>query len=533
MIAVSACLAGENCKYSGGNNLVESIKELVDSGKAITVCPEVEGGLPIPRPSAEIQADKVINTEGTDVTEAYVKGAEICLEKVKKAHCSLCILKSNSPSCGIGEIYDGTFTHTRIKGDGVFAKLLKEQQIPVMRDTEKRETSMDYGKEALRVHAQNHGKLSVEAKVPCADATDLSIAYTPGVAAPCMEIHRDPELAYTYTDRGNTVAVVTDGTAVLGLGDIGPEAALPVMEGKALLMKKFAGLDAWPICLNTKDPDEIVSIVKAIAPGFGAVNLEDISAPRCVEIERRLIEECPIPVFHDDQHGTAIVVTAALINCMKLKGANPSSQKVVISGCGAAGSSIIRMLYNYGFTKIYAFDIDGCVDPDYSENYNALKKELLQFVNLDHQHYASLAEALKGADIFIGVSAPHLLNKEMVASMSEKNIVFSMANPIPEISYEEAKEAGAWVIGTGRSDYPNQVNNLLAFPGLFRGALDAKATKITEEMKLAAAKGLASLVSDEELTTEHVIVSPFDQRVVPTVAEAVAKEAIRLGVVRK
>ncbi len=387
--------------------------------------------------------------------------------------------------------------------------------------------------ESLKLHEQYKGKLKVESKVPCEDAHDLSIAYTPGVAQPCLEINKNPEDSYRYTNRGNTVAVVTDGTAVLGLGDIGPAAALPVMEGKALLMKRFAGLDAWPICLDTKDPDEIVKIVKAMAPGFGAVNLEDISAPRCVEIERRLIKECSIPVFHDDQHGTAIVVLAALINCMKLKGTSPESQKVVISGCGAAGSSIIRMLYNYGFHKIYAFDIDGCVDPDKADSYNDLKKELLQYVNLDHQHYADLAEGMKDADIFIGVSAPRIVTEDMVRSMHKGNIVFAMANPEPEISYEKVKAAGAYIIGTGRSDYPNQVNNLLAFPGLFRGALDAKATKITEGMKIAASMGIASLIDEKDLTPEHIIVSPFDDRVVPTVAKAVGDAARKEGVVRK
>ncbi len=387
--------------------------------------------------------------------------------------------------------------------------------------------------ESLKLHEKYRGKLKVESKVPCEDAKDLSLDYTPGVAEPCRKIHENKELSYVYTNRANTVAVISDGTAVLGLGDIGPEAAMPVMEGKALLMKKFANIDSWPLVIDSKDPDEIVKFCKMVAPSFGAINLEDISAPRCVEIERRLIEECSIPVFHDDQHGTAIVVLAALINCLRLKKVTPESQKVVISGCGAAGSSIIRMLYQYGFHKIYAFDVDGCVDPDHSDSYNDLKKELLQYVNLDHQHYSSLAEGMKGADIFIGVSAPRLVTKEMVQSMNEGNIVFAMANPEPEITYDEVKDAGAYIIGTGRSDYPNQVNNLLAFPGLFRGALDAKATKITEEMKIAASKGLASLVSDEELTNEYVIVSPFDERVVPTVAKAVREVAIQSGVVRK
>lgn len=392
---------------------------------------------------------------------------------------------------------------------------------------------MNYYEESLKLHEKFKGKLKVEPKVPCDNAADLSIAYTPGVAQPCLEIQKDPENSYRYTGRGNTVAVVTDGTAVLGLGDIGPAAGLPVMEGKALLMKRFAGLDAWPICLDTKDPDEIVKICKAIAPGFGAINLEDISAPRCVEIERRLIKECSIPVFHDDQHGTAIVVLAALINCMKLKKTDPASQKVVISGCGAAGSSIIRMLYAYGFHRIYAFDIDGCVDPDKADTYDSLKKEILQYVNLDHQKYANLAEGMVDADIFIGVSAPHIVTKDMVRSMKKGRIVFAMANPEPEISYEDIKEAGAYIIGTGRSDYPNQVNNLLAFPGLFRGALDAKATKITEGMKIAASEGIASLIEEKDLRTDYIIASPFDDRVVPTVAHAVGRAAEEEGVIRR
>lgn len=387
--------------------------------------------------------------------------------------------------------------------------------------------------ESLRMHGEFHGKLSVESKVPCQNAHDLSLAYTPGVAQPCIEIAKDPENSYRYTFRGNTVAVVTDGTAVLGLGDIGPAAALPVMEGKALLMKRFAGLDAWPICLDTKDPDEIVAICKAIAPGIGAINLEDISAPRCVEIERRLIDELNIPVFHDDQHGTAIVVLAALINCLKLKKADPADLKVVISGAGAAGSSIIRLLHRYGFKRIYAFDSRSAIDVEHSANYSPLKKELLNYVNPDNQHYSCLADGLKGADIFIGVSAPRLVTKEMVASMNEGAIVFPMANPEPEISYDDAKEAGAWIIGTGRSDYPNQVNNVLAFPGLFRGALDAKATKITESMKIACSKAIASLIDEKDLREDYVIVSAFDDRVVPAVAKAVAECAVNDGVVRK
>lgn len=387
--------------------------------------------------------------------------------------------------------------------------------------------------EALALHEKYHGKLKVESKVPCADAHDLSIAYTPGVAEPCREIAKDTEKSYVYTNRGNTVAVITDGTAVLGLGDIGPEAAMPVMEGKALLMKQFAGIDAWPICLDTKEPKEIISICKALAPGLGAINLEDISAPRCVEIERTLIEELNIPVFHDDQHGTAIVVLAALINALKLKKAKPEDMKVVISGTGAAGSSIIRMLYNYGFKKIYAFDIDGCLNKKDADSYNDLKKELLNYVNLDDQNYATLADGMQGADIFVGVSAPRLVTKEMIRSMNPGCIVFPMANPEPEISYQDAKEAGAWIIGTGRSDYPNQVNNLLAFPGIFRGALDAKATKITEGMKIAASKAIASLIDEKDLREDHIIVSAFDERVVPSVAKAVIEEAKKSGVVRQ
>ena len=392
---------------------------------------------------------------------------------------------------------------------------------------------MDYYEESLKLHEQHHGKLEVTPKVPCENAQDLSIAYTPGVAQPCLEIQKNPEDSYRYTDRGNTVAVVTDGTAVLGLGDIGPAAALPVMEGKALLMKRFAGLDAWPICLDTKDPEEIIRICKAIAPGIGAINLEDISAPRCVAIERRLIEECPIPVFHDDQHGTAIVVLAGLINAMKLRHADPADMKVVVSGCGAAGSSIIRMIYQYGFHRIYAFDLEGCVDADRKEHYNPLKQELLQYVNKDHQHYASLADGLKGADIFIGVSAPRLVSKEMVRSMNPQSVVFPMANPESEISYEDARDAGAWIVGTGRSDYPNQINNLLAFPGLFRGALDCRATRISESMKIAASRAIASLVSDEELSTDYIVPSPFDKRVVPAVSAAVQKACRESGYYRK
>lgn len=374
---------------------------------------------------------------------------------------------------------------------------------------------------ALKVHAENHGKLEINPKVKCETKEDLAVVYTPGVAAPCLEIVKDPGLSYLYTNRGNTVAVISDGTAVLGLGDIGPEAGMPVMEGKAILFKRFAGIDAIPLCIATKDVEEIIAVCKALEPSLGGINLEDISAPRCVEIERRLINEMNIPVFHDDQHGTAVVVLAAMINYMRLVKKRPEELKVVVSGTGAAGSSIIRTLYGYGFRKIYAFDIDGCLGKKDSKDYNSLKKELLNYVNPDDQDYKNIGEALVKADVFVGVSAPNLLTAAMVSKMSEKNIVMALANPTPEISYEKAKEAGSYVICTGRSDYPNQVNNVLVFPGLFRGALDARAKKITEENKIAAAVGLASLVTDEELSTEYILPSVFDERICPTVAKAV------------
>ena len=377
---------------------------------------------------------------------------------------------------------------------------------------------------ALRLHEENHGKISIHPKVKCENADDLSLAYTPGVAEPCKEIFENVENAYRYTSKGNTVMIITDGTAVLGLGDIGPAAALPVMEGKALLMKRFADIDAIPICLDTKDPKEIIQICKALAPGIGGVNLEDISAPRCVEIERALINELNIPVFHDDQHGSSVVVLATLINYLRLINKKPEELRVVMNGTGAAGSSIIQLLYQYGFTNIVAFDKDGCLVQDEKESYDFLKQELLGYVNKENTHYASLAEALEGADIFVGASIGNIVTKEMAASMSEKNIVIALANPTPEISYPDAKEAGAYIACTGRSDFPNQVNNLLVFPGIFRGVLDARAKKITEEMKQAAAKAIAYLISDEEIMVEYMIPSPFDERVVPAVSKAV-KEA--------
>lgn len=391
----------------------------------------------------------------------------------------------------------------------------------------------DLYKEALELHKEKKGKLAVVSKVPCETQMDLSLAYTPGVAEPCRKIHENQENSYVYTNRGNTVAVVSDGTAVLGLGDIGPYAAMPVMEGKALLMKKFANIDAWPICIDSKDPEEIIRFVKMMSPSFGAVNLEDISAPRCIEIERRLIEELDIPVFHDDQHGTAIVVLAALINAMKLKKTKPEDQKVVVSGCGAAGSSIIRTLYNYGFHKIYAFDALGNLDSRTHDSYNSRIQELYEYVNKEDQKYDSLAEGMKGADIFIGVSRPGLVTKEMVASMNEGCIVFPMANPESEINYDDAKEAGAYIVGTGRSDHPNQINNLLAFPGIFRGALDYKATKITDGMKIAASMAIADMLNEKELNKDHIIISPFEPGLVEHIAKAVGEQAVKEGVVRK
>ncbi|ADL50173.1 NAD(P)-dependent malic enzyme [Clostridium cellulovorans] len=377
---------------------------------------------------------------------------------------------------------------------------------------------------ALEKHGNWKGKLSVEVKVPMETREDLSIAYTPGVAEPCRKIHQNKEDVYKYTWKGNSVAVVTDGTAVLGLGDIGPEAALPVMEGKAILFKQFAGIDSVPICLNTKDPKEIIAICKAIAPGFGGINLEDISAPRCVEIERALKKELNIPVFHDDQHGTAIVVTAGLINALKVVGKKKEDVTVVVSGAGAAGSSIIKMLLDFGVKEVYGFNINGIISMENYDSYDFLTKELAEITNKANKQI-TMAEALKEADVFIGVSAPRILTKEMVQAMKKDPIVFAMANPEPEITYEDAKAAGAKVVGTGRSDFPNQVNNVLAFPGLFKGALMSRAEQITEEMKLAAAVGIASIISDEEVNEDYVIPSAFNEKV----AEIVAKEVARVA----
>lgn len=386
--------------------------------------------------------------------------------------------------------------------------------------------------ESLKKHEEWRGKIATELKAPITNNAELSLAYTPGVAKPCLAIAENPQDVYKYTWKGNTVAVVTDGTAVLGLGDIGPKASLPVMEGKCALFKAFAGVDAIPIALDTKDSKEIIAICKAIAPGFGGINLEDISAPRCVEIERTLIRELDIPVFHDDQHGTAIVVAAGLINALKLVKKDLNEVKAVVSGAGAAGSSIIRMLHRLGVKEIVAFNKDGILHRDQFDSYDFLTRELLDIVNPNDDHH-TLAQALVGADVFIGVSAPRLVTSAMVSTMKKDAIVFAMANPEPEITYDEAIAGGATVVGTGRSDYPNQVNNVLAFPGLFRGALDCQASKITEEMKMAAAVGLASLISEDQLRPDYVIPSAFDPRVASTVAAEVMKSAIQSKIARK
>lgn len=372
---------------------------------------------------------------------------------------------------------------------------------------------------AVFLHKQWNGKISTEAKAPVKNREDLSIAYTPGVAAPCRVIADNPKEAYNYTLKANTVAVVSDGSAVLGLGNIGPLAAMPVMEGKCVLFKEFGGVNAFPIVLSTQDPDEIVAAVKAIAPTFGGINLEDISAPRCFEIEERLKKELDIPVFHDDQHGTAIVVLAGIINALKVVGKQKENCKVVVNGAGSAGVAITKLLLTYGFKNVTMCDREGIIGPEYP-NLNWMQQEMTKVTNLSHET-GTLADALVGADIFVGVSAPGIVSKEMVASMAKESILFAMANPIPEIMPDEAKEAGARVIGTGRSDFPNQVNNVVAFPGIFKGALEARATTITEEMKLAAANAIAGLVSDEQLSDEFILPEAFDPRVAVAVSNAI------------
>ncbi|WP_442595438.1 NAD(P)-dependent malic enzyme [Neobacillus sp. D3-1R] len=390
---------------------------------------------------------------------------------------------------------------------------------------------MSLREEALHMHRVNKGKLESKSKVQVKDAKDLSLAYSPGVAEPCKEIYDKPETVYDYTMKGNMVAVVSDGTAVLGLGNIGPEAALPVMEGKAVLFKSFAGVDAFPICLNTTDIDKIVETVKLLEPTFGGVNLEDIAAPNCFVIEERLKKETNIPIFHDDQHGTAIVTVAGLVNALKLIGKKMNEIKVVANGAGAAGIAIIKLLYSYGVRDIIMCDTKGAIYEGRPNGMNAIKDEVAKFTNRDNLQ-GSLEDVIKGADVFIGVSVAGALTKEMVESMNKNSIIFAMANPVPEIMPEIAKEAGAKVIGTGRSDFPNQVNNVLAFPGIFRGALDVRATHINEAMKVAAVNAIAGLINEDELNEDYVIPGPFDPRVAPAVAAAVAKAAMDTGVAR-
>lgn len=390
---------------------------------------------------------------------------------------------------------------------------------------------MDYNKASLEISERMRGKLEVVPTIPVTDRDILSALYTPGVAEPCRKIHANKHDAYKYTIKGRTVAIVTDGTAVLGLGDIGPEAALPVMEGKALLFKEFGGIDAFPICLNTKDTEEIIKTIKYLAPAFGGINLEDISAPRCFEIEHRLKEELDIPVFHDDQHGTAIVVAAALINALKVVNKKWDDIRIIISGAGSAGISICKLLLQFGPKDIILVDIKGALAK--GENWmNSSQAEMAEITNKDNQR-GNLAEIMKDKDVFIGVSAPNIVTSEMISTMAKDAIVFAMANPTPEIMPEKAKEGGARVIATGRSDYPNQVNNLLVFPGIFKGALMVQASDITEEMKISAARAIAALIPDNELSSENIIPGVFDKRVADAVADEVARVAEELGIARK
>lgn len=389
---------------------------------------------------------------------------------------------------------------------------------------------MDYAKESLKMHYELKGKIEMVSRAKVDSKEALSLAYTPGVATPCLEIQKDINKSYELTRRWNTVAVVTDGTAVLGLGDIGPEAGMPVMEGKCVLFKEFGGVDAIPLCVRSKDVDEIVNTVRLLAGSFGGVNLEDISAPRCFEIERRLKECCDIPIFHDDQHGTAVITLAGIINALKLVGKKLEEVKIVTSGAGAAGIAIIRLLMSMGLRNVIMTDRQGAIYEG-RENLNAIKEEMARITNFEHAK-GSLAEVIKGADIFIGVSAPGTLTGEMVKTMAKDPIIFACANPVPEIFPEEAKAAGAAVVSTGRSDYPNQVNNVLCFPGIFRGALDIRTTDINDEMKVAAAHAIASLVSDEELNADYILPAAFDERVRDAVAKAVAEAGRKSGVAR-
>lgn len=389
---------------------------------------------------------------------------------------------------------------------------------------------MDKKELALKKHEEWNGKVEIALRAELNTMDDLSIAYTPGVAEPCLKIKEDTELSYTYTRRGNLVAVVTDGTAVLGLGDIGPEAGMPVMEGKCCLFKRFGNVDAFPLCVRSKDVDEIVNTVALLAGSFGGVNLEDISAPRCFEIEKKLKERCDIPIFHDDQHGTAVVVLSGLINALKLVDKKIEDIEAVVNGSGAAGIAITKLLMKTGLKNVVLCDTKGAIYKG-RDNLNSAKREMAEVSNKNLKK-GSLADVLKGADVFIGVSAPGVLTAEMVQTMADKPIVFAMANPTPEIMPEEAKKAGVAVMGTGRSDFPNQINNVLAFPGIFRGALDVRAKDINDEMKLAAAYAIASIVSEDELNPDYIIPNGFNEKVCPAVAKAVAEAARKTGVAR-
>ena len=389
---------------------------------------------------------------------------------------------------------------------------------------------MDYAKESLKKHAEWKGKIEVISTVPVQSSQDLSLAYTPGVAQPCLEIQKDIDKSYELTRRWNLCAVITDGTAVLGLGDIGPEAGMPVMEGKCVLFKSFGNVDAFPLCVRTKDVDEFVNTVYNISGSFGGINLEDISAPRCFEIERKLKEKCDIPIFHDDQHGTAVITLAGLTNALKVVGKKKEDVKIVTSGAGAAAIAIVKLLLSAGFKDITMCDRKGAIYKG-REGLNWIKEEMAEVTNLEHKA-GSLADVLVGADVFIGVSAPGQVTTEMVRTMNRDAIIFACANPTPEIFPEEAKAGGAAVISTGRSDYPNQINNVLAFPGIFRGTFDVRASEINEEMKVAAAKALAALVGDDELCADYIIPKAFDPRVAPAVSKAVAEAARRTGVAR-
>ena len=389
---------------------------------------------------------------------------------------------------------------------------------------------MDYAKESLKMHYELKGKIEVVSRAKVDSSEALSLAYTPGVATPCLEIQKDVNKSFELTRRWNTVAVVTDGSAVLGLGDIGPEAGMPVMEGKCVLFKEFGGVDAIPHCIRSHDVDEIVNTVRLLAGSFGGVNLEDISAPRCFEIEKKLKECCDIPIFHDDQHGTAVITLAGLINALKIVGKKLSDVKIVTSGAGAAGIAIIKLLISMGLKNVIMTDRHGAIYEG-RDNLNAVKEEMAKITNRNHEK-GTLADVIKGADVFIGVSAPGTLSKDMVRSMAKDPVIFACANPVPEIYPDEAKEAGAAVVSTGRSDFPNQVNNVLCFPGIFRGALDVRATDINDEMKIAAAYAIAGLVSDEELNPDYILPAAFDPRVKDAVAKATAEAARKSGVAR-